>query len=127
MGVSELSRRNRASRTLRKFKAQENKAAWLSRKLRITSAKHAKELLGGSARRKIELDIQHSRNLASNVVKQRLRWSSIFRDLQRIKSAVAMLTKEVRKKREGYVQAKEAVRQKMKREREKHVWGEHLQ
>merc|ERR1712137_1448044 len=105
--VSELSRRNHMSRKLRKLVAQRIREARLSRKLRISSAMHAKELLSGEwERRRTELNIARGRRLASNVAKKHLTWSNMFRDLQRIKSVVATLTKRVHKESGGYVQAK---------------------
>merc|ERR1712137_1046525 len=115
--VSELSRRNHMHRKLRTLVAQRIREARLSRKLRMSSAKHAKELLSGWGRR-TELNIARGRLLGSDVAKEHLAWSSMFRDLQKIKSVVSKLTKKVYKESKGFVRARRnAVWQKTKRER----------
>merc|ERR1712137_422270 len=101
--MREFSRRNGMRRKLRKLVAQRLREAKLARKLEMDFKKHKRELLSGQGRKITKINIEHVR---SNVRKEHLRWLNMFRDLQRIRSVVAALTKKAHKQHEGSVQAK---------------------
>merc|ERR1712137_1254806 len=104
--TSEFSRHGRARNNLRALKLLRVERVRLLRKLRNNLGKHAKELADLSGRRRTSAAdaVARSRWFLSKIMTERIRYSNMLRDLQRIKKGMLLLTKRIMREHTNHAQ-----------------------